>query len=62
MRLPPIRRDVQRRDFLRWLAASPFLASAGGLAGLEGVIAQEAPRETFEGMISSAREALDVFD
>lgn len=62
MRLPGIRRDVQRRDFLRWMAASPLLASAGGLAGLERVIAQEVPRETFEGMIGSAREALDVFD
>lgn len=62
MRLPPIRRDVQRRDFLRWLAASPLLASAGGLAGLEGVIAQEAPREVFDGLVGSAREALDVFD
>lgn len=62
MPLPEIRRDVQRRDFLRWLAASPLLASAGGLAGLEPIIAQEVPIRTFEGMVASAAEALDVFD
>jgi 4-hydroxymandelate oxidase len=54
--------DVRRRDFLRWLAASPLLASAGGLAGLEPVIAQEAPRRVFEDLVQSAEEALDVFD
>ena len=57
-----IRRDVRRRDFLRWLAASPLLASSGGLAGLEPVIAQEAPRRVFDELVSSASEALDVFD
>jgi 4-hydroxymandelate oxidase len=62
MSLPEIRLDVQRRDFLRWLAASPLLASAGGLAGLEDVIAQEAPRRVFDGIIESAEDALDVFD
>jgi len=62
MPLPPIRRDVQRRDFLRWLAASPLLASAGGLASLEPVIAQEAPRRVFDDLIESADQALDVFD
>ena len=41
MRLPELRKDVQRRDFLRWLAASPLLAGAGGLASLEPIIAQE---------------------
>jgi 4-hydroxymandelate oxidase len=62
MRLPEIRKDVQRRDFLRWLAASPLLASAGGLAGLEPIIAQEAPRRVFDDIIQSAGEALDVWD
>lgn len=62
MPLPEIRADVRRRDFLRWLAASPLLASAGGLAGLEPVIAQEAPRRVFDGLVQSASEALDVFD
>lgn len=55
-------RDVQRRDFLRWLAASPLLASAGGLAAFEEVIAQEAPRRTLDDLITSAGQALDVFD
>ena len=62
MSLPEIRRDVQRRDFLRWLAASPLLASAGGLAGLEPIIAQEMPREVFDGLVECAEDALDVFD
>lgn len=62
MPLPEIRTDVRRRDFLRWLAASPLLASAGGLAGLEPIIAQEAPRRVFDDLIRSADEALDVFD
>lgn len=62
MTLPEIRRDIQRRDFLRWLAASPLLASAGGLANLEPIIAQEVPLETFDGLVQSASEALDVFD
>ena len=62
MRLPEIRRDVQRRDFLRWLAASPLLASAGGLADLEPLIAQEAPRRVFDELVGSAQDALDVWD
>lgn len=57
-----IRRDLRRRDFLRWLAASPLLASAGGLAGLEEVVAQEAPRAALDGLVQSAADALDVFD
>lgn len=62
MPLPEIRRDVRRRDFLRWLAASPLLASAGGLAGLEPVIAQEAPRRALDDLVESASQALDIFD
>ena len=62
MDLPEIRLDVRRRDFLRWLAASPLLASSGGLATLEPVIAQEAPRRVFDDLVQSAEEALDVFD
>ncbi|MDH3270301.1 MAG: alpha-hydroxy-acid oxidizing protein [Gemmatimonadota bacterium] len=62
MPLPEIRLDVRRRDFLRWLAASPLLASAGGLAGLEPVIAQEAPQRTLDDLVETAQEALDVFD
>ncbi|MDA0328038.1 MAG: alpha-hydroxy acid oxidase [Gemmatimonadetes bacterium] len=55
-------RDVQRRHFLRWLAASPLLASAGGLSTFEDLIAQEAPRRTFDDLVTTAQEALDVFD
>lgn len=62
VRDPNLARDVQRRDFLRWLAASPLLASAGGLLAFEEVIAQEAPRRTLDDLITSARQALDVFD
>ena len=62
MPLPEIRRDVRRRDFLRWLAASPLLASAGGLAGLEPAIAQEAPRQMLDDLVESAAQALDIFD
>ena len=54
--------DVRRRDFLRWLAASPLLASAGGLAGLEPLIAQEAPRRVFDDIVQSAEDALDIWD
>jgi len=52
---------VQRRDFLRWLAASPLLASSAGCA-LDDAISQEAPRRTFDQLVASAQEALDVFD
>ena len=62
MRPTDIRLDLRRRDFLRWLAASPLLASSGGLATLEPVIAQEAPRRAFDDIVRSAQEALDVFD
>lgn len=69
MSLSEIRRDVRRRDFLRWLAASPLLASAGGLAGLERAIAQEAPSRVLDDLsviardpVTSADQALDVFD
>ena len=70
-------RDLRRRDFLRWLAASPLLASAGGVAALDEVIAQEAPTRALdeltraageaeagaqEALVQSAQEALDVFD
>lgn len=57
-----IRLDLRRRDFLRWLAASPLLATAGGLFGLEELIAQEAPERTLDTLVDSASQALDVFD
>ena len=65
----PLHRDLHRKDFLRWLAASPFLLSAGGLAGMERIRAQEAPTAR-DGVVrvprmplpESAGDALDVFD
>ena len=60
--LRPNARDVGRRDFLRWLAASPLLASAGGIATLEPLIAQETPRRVFDDIVQSAEDALDIWD
>ena len=60
--LRPNAHDVRRRDFLRWLAASPLLASAGGIATLEPLIAQEAPRRIFDDIVQSAEDALDIWD
>ncbi len=54
-------RDVRRREFLRWLAASPLLASLAG-CDLDEALAQEAPRRTLDALVQSAQEALDVFD
>jgi len=57
-------RTVHRRDFLRWLAASPVLAALGGCdgGGARTAIGQEAPRRTLDDLVASAAEALDVFD
>ncbi len=60
-----VQRDVHRRDFLRWLAASPVLASLGGLAALEPILAQEPwppARRQLEELVERAQDALDVFD
>ena len=56
--------DLQRREFLRWLAATPFLTMLGGfgLGEVEELIAQEAPRRSLDSLVASAQEALDVFD
>lgn len=60
---PPAGPDVRRREFLRWLAASPLFASIGGLAALEPLLAQDASRRRALGApVQSAQEALDVFD
>ncbi|WP_419940582.1 alpha-hydroxy acid oxidase [Candidatus Palauibacter sp.] len=58
-------RAVQRRDFLRWLAASPLLGALGGCGDLSLVgraLAQEAPSRSLDDLVASAQEALDVFD
>ncbi|MCZ6712239.1 MAG: alpha-hydroxy acid oxidase [Gammaproteobacteria bacterium] len=54
--------ELPRRHFLRWLAASPILASAGGLAAFTEVIDREPNRRVFDDLVSSAEKALDVFD
>ena len=73
----PYNRTANRRDFLRWLAASPLLAaipgcaptgaSSGSLAGGTGngvtpAPDTAAPRPTLDDLVTSAADALDVFD
>ncbi len=60
----PDSRDVKRRDFLRWLAASPLITAFVGsdLGLVDEAIAQEAPRRTLDSLVASAQQALDVFD
>jgi len=63
----PLGPGVHRRDFLRWLAASPLLASSGGLAALQPLLAREAvaqepAQRLFDDLVATAGEALDVFD
>ena len=55
MESPP--RSVQRRDFVRWLSASPLLGVAAGyyMGGIERVGAQELPGQALEAEGSSAR-------
>ncbi len=64
MRDRPDVRDVQRREFLRWLAATPLLGALGTWDGglLEELIAQEPPKRALDAIVASAQEALDVFD
>lgn len=64
---PPHGPELHRRDFLRWLAASPVLASSGGMAALEPLLAraahaQEPAMRVFDELVQTAQEALDVFD
>ncbi len=56
--------DLQRREFLRWLTATPFLTTLGGFGFGEvvGAIAQEAPTRSLDSLVTSSQEALDVFD
>ncbi|MEE4360274.1 MAG: alpha-hydroxy acid oxidase [Pseudomonadales bacterium] len=54
--------DEGRRRFLRWLAASPLLASSGGLGALAHAIRADAPRPLFDALVERAEDALDVFD
>jgi hypothetical protein len=60
----PLGSDVRRRDFLRWLAASPLLPCLGGCGVFDtpDAIAQQAPPRTLTDLVVQARDALDVFD
>lgn len=67
MTRPPLGPQLHRRDFLRWLAASPVLASSGGMAALEPLLAraahaQEPGMRVFDDLVQTAQDALDVFD
>lgn len=54
---------ILRRDFLRWLAASPLLPYVGATGLLaDEATAQQAPAASVDGLIQRAQEALDVFD
>ena len=59
-----IQQAVRRRDFLRWLAASPLLPYLGGcdVFSAGDAVAQEAPRRALDDLVGSAAEALDIFD
>jgi 4-hydroxymandelate oxidase len=54
--------STHRRKFLRFLAASPYVAACGGIAAFlpHDDLAQDAPAIT--GVIASPGDALDVFD
>src|SRR5215831_17818238 len=54
--------SAARREFLRFLAASPYVAALGGVASFmkEGVFAQDTPAVSH--VISDPAEALNVFD
>ena len=54
--------STARREFLKFLAASPYVAALGGLAGFlqQGASAQQAPEAS--NLISSPANALNVFD
>jgi isopentenyl diphosphate isomerase/L-lactate dehydrogenase-like FMN-dependent dehydrogenase len=62
----PISTSTARREFLRFLAASPYVAALGGVtalleqSGLSQAIAPKAP--AVSDVISSPAEALNVFD
>ena len=54
-------RDLRRRDFIRWLAASPLLANIAACE-LDETTTEEAQGRTLDTLVQSAQEALDVFD
>jgi len=64
----PTRRDLgeaglARRDFLRYLAASPLLLSAGSARAVESLLAEAASSDAgLRELIAAATEAVNVFD
>ena len=56
--------EIRRRDFLRWLAASPLLPYLGGCDafGTPDTIAQQGRSRTLDDLVMEAQKALDVFD
>jgi 4-hydroxymandelate oxidase len=70
MEPPPVPNSVRtaRREFLKFLAASPYVASLGGVAAYlesSGLLAHAQAQQQAPGtadVISSPAEALDVFD
>jgi 4-hydroxymandelate oxidase len=53
-----------RREFLRFLAASPYVAALGGVAAFlqQGAFAQNTPNAQTSDVIASAADALNVLD
>jgi len=61
---PSPSRSVERRAFLRWLAASPLLPylAACDDQGLPSLSAQETPSRSLQELAANAQQALDIFD
>jgi 4-hydroxymandelate oxidase len=62
-----VSRGTARREFLKFLAASPYVASLGGIAAFrrQGALAQDAQPQasgTVANVIANPAEALNVFD
>lgn len=55
------RSGVDRRSFLRWLAASPLLGALPARA-LAAALEDAPPQPLLDSLVHSARDALDVFD
>jgi 4-hydroxymandelate oxidase len=62
--MPPVDRDQSRRNFLKFLAASPVFAAAGGELGAFGRLFGQDPRQAAQdpSLIQAAQHALSVFD
>lgn len=64
MQDPHPSRNVERRAFLRWMAASPLLPYLAGCdsGGAPSLLTQESPARTLHELAANAEEALDIFD